>query len=129
MPARNFSVLQTECSALGVISVCPLNAFGYANFGRNLVPSLLVATSVTSLGNAMGGINWEPIGGLDFYAGIASAHKMALPTGLAVNTAAIPGTTVTPVTQEHVGFAIGVGFDLNTITALFSAKGSAAGLP
>ncbi len=102
---------------------------GYANFGRNLLPSMLLATSVTSLGNAMGGINWEPIGGLDFYAGIASAHKTVLPNGLSVNTAAVPGTTITPFTQEHVGFAIGVGLDLNSITAMLNFKGSAAGLP
>jgi hypothetical protein len=102
---------------------------GYANFGRNLLPSLLLATSVTSLGNAMGGVNWEPIGGLDFYAGIASGHKTVLPSGLSVNTAAVPGTTVTPVTQEHVGLAIGVGMDLNSIIALFNFKGSQAALP
>lgn len=102
---------------------------GYLNSGRNLIPSLLLATSVTSLGNSMGGINWEPIGGVDIYAGVASAHRSALPSGVAVNTAALPGTTITPVTQEHAGFAIGVGLDLNSIIAIFSFKGSSAGLP
>jgi hypothetical protein len=102
---------------------------GVANYGRNLLPSLMLATSVTSLGNAMGGINWEPISGLDFYAGVASAHKMVLPSGFAINTATVSGATVTPVTQEHVGFSIGVGMDLNSITALFGAKGTAAGMP
>jgi len=95
---------------------------GYANFGRNLLPSVLVATSVTSLGNSMGAVNWEPVSGLDFFAGIGSAHRVSLPSGLTVNTAVAPGTTVNSVTTEHVGLTLGLGFDLNTIITLFSSK-------
>jgi hypothetical protein len=95
---------------------------GFANSGRNLLPSLLVATSVTSLGNAMGGVNWEPASGLNFYAGVSSGHKTSLPGGLLVNTAVASGTTLNTVTTEHVGFTVGVGFDLNTIMTLFSSK-------
>jgi hypothetical protein len=95
---------------------------GFANSGRNLLPSLLVATSVTSLGNAMGGVNWEPASGLNFYAGASSGHKTSLPGGLLVNTAVASGTTLNTVTTEHVGFTVGVGFDLNTIMTLFSSK-------
>ncbi len=95
---------------------------GYANVGKNLLPSLLLATSVTSLGNSMGGVNWEPISGLDFYAGLGSAHRTVLPSGLSVNTAVATGTTITQITQEHAGFTIGVGFDLSVITALFGSK-------
>jgi hypothetical protein len=137
-PVSYSCILQTQQTQWQVAGMAGLTWFplghdyyprrlGYVNFGRDLLPSLLLATSVTSLGNSMGGINWEPIGGLDFYAGIASAHKTVLPSGLSVNAAAVPGTTVTPVTQEHVGFTIGVGFDLNSITALF--KSSPASLP
>jgi hypothetical protein len=103
---------------------------GYANFGRNLLPSLLVATSVTSLGNSMGAVNWEPVSGLDFFAGIGSAHRTSLPNGLTVNTPVAAGTTLSTVTSEHVGLTLGLGFDLNTIITLFSAKStSVASMP
>jgi hypothetical protein len=103
---------------------------GYANFGRNLLPSLLVATSVTSLGNSMGGVNWEPVSGLDFFAGLGSAHRTSLPSGLTVNTAVASGSTLSTVTTEHAGFTLGVGFDLSTIMTLFSSKStSVASLP
>lgn len=103
---------------------------GFANFGRNLLPSLLVATSVTSLGNSMGAVNWEPVSGLDFFAGIASAHRVGLPSGLTVNTAVPAGTTLNSVTTEHVGLTLGLGFDLNTIMTLFSSKStSVASMP
>jgi hypothetical protein len=95
---------------------------GFANFGRNLLPSLLVATSVTSLGNSMGGVNWEPVSGVDFYAGVGSAHRTSLPSGLTVNTAVASGTTLSTVTTEHAGFTVGLGLDLSTITTLFSSK-------
>lgn len=102
---------------------------GYANFGRNLLPSMVLATSVTSLGNSMGGVNWEPVSGLDFYAGLASANKNALPSGISVNTAIESGSTLQQATQVHAGFAIGVGFDFSVFTSLFSAKTTAASMP
>jgi hypothetical protein len=103
---------------------------GYANFGRNLLPSLLVAISVTSLGNSMGAVNWEPVSGLDFFAGIASAHRTSLPSGLTINTPVAAGTTLSTITSEHVGLTLGLGFDLSTIVTLFSAKStSVASMP
>ena len=95
---------------------------GYVNLGRNLLPSILLATSVTSLGNSMGGVNWEPVSGLDFYAGLGSAHRTALPDGLTVNTALPSGATISTFTQEHAGLTVGVGFDLSVITTLFGSK-------
>jgi hypothetical protein len=102
---------------------------GYTSFGRNLLPSFLIATSVTSLGNSMGGVNWEPVAGLNFFAGVGNAHSTSLPSGLSVNTVVPTGTTINPVTHEHVGLTVGVGFDLNVITSLFSAKTSVASMP
>lgn len=103
---------------------------GYANFGRNLLPSMMLATSVTSLGNSMGGVNWEPVSGIDFYAGIASAQKTALPSILSVNSVLPAGSTVSQVTTEHAGFSIGVGLDLSVITQMFSSKiNSVAAIP
>ena len=102
---------------------------GFTNTGRNLIPSLLLATSVTSLGNAMGGINWEPMNGIDFYAGIASAHQFRLPAGFSLNNEVPSGATLQSVTTEHGGLALGVGFDLGVIGQIFGAKGTAAGMP
>jgi hypothetical protein len=103
---------------------------GYTNFGRNLLPSLLFATSVTSLGNSTIAVNWEPVSGLDFFAGIGNAHRTSLPSGITVNTAVAAGTTLNNVTTEHVGLTVGMGFDLSTIMTLFSSKSaSAASMP
>jgi hypothetical protein len=95
---------------------------GFANFGRNLLPSLLLATSVTTIGNAMGGVNWEPASGLNLYAGIGSANRAALPAGVTTNTIIPSGTTLQQATQVHAGLTLGVGFDLNTLITLFSSK-------
>jgi hypothetical protein len=95
---------------------------GFANSGRNLLPSVLAASSVTSLGNGMLGVNWEPASGLNFYSGVSTGHKTSLPSGLLVNTAVESGTTLNTVTTEHVGFTVGLGFDLNSIMTLFSSK-------
>ena len=97
---------------------------GYANFGRNLLPSMLLATSVTSLGNSMGGVNWEPVSGLDFYAGLGSAHRVVLPAGYSVTAPVATGTTINQVTQVHAGLTVGVGFDLSVFTTLFGTKGT-----
>jgi hypothetical protein len=92
------------------------------------MPSFLVATSVTSLGNAIGAINLEPIGGIDFFAGVGSANSGALPSGLAVNSV-VPGSYTLPsASSVHVGFATGVAFDLSIFTSLIG-KPSSATLP
>jgi hypothetical protein len=102
---------------------------GFVNTGRNLIPSLMVASSVTSLGNAMGGVNWEPMNGIDFYGGIASAHRMVPPPGFTANTIIPSGTTLQTQTQVHAGLTLGMGFDLSVFSAIFGAKGTAAGMP
>ena len=101
---------------------------GFSPYPRNLLPSFLVATSVTSLGNAMGAINWEPIGGIDLFGGIGSAHRTVLPNGVSTTTALPSGYTLQTGTQLHVGFATGIAFDLGVFTQLFQ-KSSPAGLP
>ena len=134
VPAASYScVVQTQKTDWQVAGMAGITWFpfghdyfprhsGYANFGRNLLPSLLMATSVTSFGNSMGAVNWEPVSGLDFFAGIGSAHRTSLPSGFTVNTAVAPGTTLSTVTSEHVGLTLGLGFDLNTIITLFTSK-------
>jgi hypothetical protein len=140
-PANYGCIIQTQKTEWQVAGMAGITWFpwghdyfprhsGYANFGRNLLPSVLVATSVTSLGNSMAAVNWEPVSGLDFFAGIGSAHRTSLPSGFTVNTAVAPGTTLSSVTTEHVGLALGLGFDLSTIMTLFGSKSaSVASMP
>jgi hypothetical protein len=98
---------------------------GFSNPARNFLPSLLMATSVTSLGNAVGAVNWEPLSGIDIFAGIGSANKSALPSGFSPTTTAVPqGYALQTNTQLHAGFAIGVGFDLSVFTQLFGKSSS-----
>jgi hypothetical protein len=101
---------------------------GSSSYRRNLMPSFLLATSVTSLGNAVGALNWEPIGGIDLFAGIGSAHRTVLPGGISTTTAVPTGYTLQTVTQEHAGFATGIAFDLSVFMQLFQ-KTTPAGMP
>jgi hypothetical protein len=93
---------------------------GYSNYGRNYIPSLLLATSVTSLGSALGGVNFEPVSGINLFAGIASAKSNVLPSGVTTTTV-IPGTYTLPgTTQLGYGFAAGIGLDFGVFSQLFS---------
>ena len=102
---------------------------GFANYGKNLWPSVLIATSVSTLGNSMVGVNWEPVSGIDFTAGLGSAHRTVLPSGITVNTPVASGTSLSTVTQEHAGFTFGFGIDLSVFSQIFGAKTSAAAQP
>lgn len=101
---------------------------GSSSYPRNLMPSLLLATSVTSLGNSMGAINWEPIGGIDVFAGVGSAHRNVLPNGVSTTTPLPSNYTLQTGTELHVGFTTGVAFDLGVFLQLFQ-KTSPAGMP
>lgn len=98
---------------------------GDAFMWRNWVPSLLLASSITSLGSAFLGPNFEPVNGLDLFAGYASAHQQSLPSSVspyAVYQAGSTGNPPTLNTTTHlkVGPTFGVGFDLNVFLQLFS---------
>lgn len=103
---------------------------GFWNTGRNLIPSLLLASSITSLGSAAGAANWEPMNGIDVYGGIGSAHTIVPISGFTANTIIPTGTTVQTQTQLHWKVAFGVGFDLSVFGQIFGTKGTAAaGMP
>jgi hypothetical protein len=103
---------------------------GYTNYARNYAPSVLVASSITSFGSAFGGLNVEPFSGIDLFAGIASANRNVLPTGVAPNSAVATGYALPSTTQVHVGFSAGIAFDFGVFTQLFSkTTNPAGGLP
>jgi hypothetical protein len=102
---------------------------GYSVYKRNLYPSILAATSVTSLGNSMIAGNWEPINGLDFFAGIGWAHSNVLPNGITQSTILPAGFTLQLGTQVKTGLAFGVAFDFGLLNQLFGGKTSSASLP
>lgn len=92
---------------------------------KNWVPSLLVASSVTSLGSMFFGPNLEPVNGFDVFGGYASAHQSSLPTKASLYTVYPPGSNGNPPTlgtNTHLkwGGTVGVGFDLSVFLQLFS---------
>ena len=111
--------------------------FPYGTGGRlswaNMVPSIMAATSVTSLGNFMIGPNFEPSNGINIFAGIAAAHQNTLTSGYSTSMALIPGSSNAPpsiptATHEKWGISIGIGFDLSVFTQIFG-KASGASAP
>lgn len=97
------------------------------------MPSLLFASSITSLGSAFIGPNIEPINGIDFFAGFATAHQLSLPKGVSPYTvypASSMGNppTLNLATHEKGGISFGVGFDLSVFQQLFT-KASGPSLP
>jgi hypothetical protein len=102
---------------------------GYTNYPRNFIPGVLVASSVTSLGSGFGGLSFEPLSGINFFAGVASANRNVLPAGVLPNGAQAAGYVLPSVTQVHVGFSAGIAFDLSVFTQLFSKSTPAGGLP
>jgi hypothetical protein len=91
-------------------------------------PSLLLASSVTSLGSGIGALNFEPITGIDVFAGIGSAHTATLPNGIGPNSVLPSGYSLSPGTSVRPGFATGIAFDLTVFTSLFT-KPSGTTLP
>jgi hypothetical protein len=101
---------------------------------KNYSPSLLGATSVTSLGNFFLGPDVEPANGVNFFAGVAAGHQNTLPSGVSLNTPLLPvGASNSPpalptATHEKWGISLGVAFDVNVFTQIFG-KASGASAP
>jgi hypothetical protein len=133
----------TDWQAAGMVGVAwfPLGRdyFPYGTGGsirkwRNYSPSLLAATSVTSLGNFFLGPDVEPANGINFFAGIAAGHQNTLPSGVSLNNPLLPvgssnsSPTLPTATHEKWGIAVGIGFDLTVSTQIFG-KASGASAP
>jgi hypothetical protein len=97
---------------------------------HNMIPAVLVATSVTSLGNSFIGPDFEPVNGLDLYAGFASAHQTGLPSTQSLSTVFLPvgsaAPTLSTVTHVKLGLTFGVGFDFSVFTQIFGKTASAS---
>ena len=93
---------------------------GFSNYKRNYLPGILIASSITSFGSGFGGLSFEPISGVDFFSGIASANRNVLPSGLSPNSIVASTYTLPSVTQVRVGFSAGIAFDFGVFTQLFS---------
>lgn len=101
---------------------------------HNMIPAVLVATSITSLGNSFIGPDFEPVNGLDLYIGVAAAHQTGLPNTQPLTTVLLPvggnnsPPTLSTVTHIKPGLTFGIGFDLSVFTQIFG-KTSSASLP
>lgn len=89
---------------------------------------ILFATSVTSLGSAFGGLDIEPANGFNFFAGVASAHTLSVPSGTGPVTASSAPAFVPTNSTFSYGFTYGVGFDLSVFKQIFTST-SAPGIP
>lgn len=80
---------------------------------------LMLGTSVTQLGSGFGGVSFEPLYGLNFYAGIASASSTRLASGGGSNHDIYTTSTAPTIQNLHVGLSLGIGFDFNVFTSIF----------
>lgn len=100
----------------------------------NYSPSLMAATSVTSLGNFFVGPDVEPSNGINFFAGVAAGHQNTLPSGVSLNFPLLPvGASNSPptlpsATHEKWGISLGVAFDVGVFAQIFG-KASGATAP
>jgi hypothetical protein len=80
---------------------------------------VMLGTAVTTLGTGFGGVNFEPVNGLSFYSGVASANSQRLPTGVNLSTPFNSTSNFQPVTTLHAGLAFGIGFDFGVASSIF----------
>jgi hypothetical protein len=99
----------------------PFGSHGAANdFGwHSLLPSILIGTSVTSLGNGFAGANFEPVHGTNIFLGIANGQSQELPQGITTNSVFTKDQTLTLQTRQRGAFAFGVGFDYGIFCSIF----------
>jgi hypothetical protein len=102
---------------------------GFSIYPHDLIPSLFAATSVTSLGNAAFGFNFEPISGIGLFIGRGMAHTTILPNGVTTSTVLPSGYILPTITQVKWGYSYGIGLDLSVFLQLFTKGGSSAALP
>jgi hypothetical protein len=86
---------------------------------HRLVPGLMLGTSVTSLGNAFGGVNVEPTNGINLYIGAANGTSTVLAPGVTPSTFFTDDKYLPTVTSQRIGFAFGVGLDYTVFCSIF----------
>jgi hypothetical protein len=112
----------------------PYGTGGSVRKRKNYSPSILAATSVTSLGNFFLGPNFEPANGINFFGGFAAGHQNTLPSSVSPDLPLLPvgssnsAPTLPTTTHEKWGISLGIGFDLSVFTQIFG-KASGASAP
>jgi hypothetical protein len=86
---------------------------------QRLKPGFVMGTSITSLGNAFGGVNIEPTNGVDFYFGGANGTSTSLAPGTTTSSFFADDKYLPTQTTQHVGFAFGVGLDYTVFCSIF----------
>jgi hypothetical protein len=90
----------------------------FKNYGEMI--GLMLGTSVTSLGSGFAGLSVEPVNGISFFGGIASAHSSSASAsglGAGIYTTSSPPT----ITSTRFGAALGMGFDLAVFGQIFKS--------
>jgi hypothetical protein len=103
---------------------------GYLRGARRLVPGILFGTTVSSAGNFVAGLDFEPVNGIDFIIGgeLGPVSRLASGVTLGANPSGAyfaSGDTVPTQQRLGGGVAFGIGFDLSVFTAIFTGGGSA----
>jgi hypothetical protein len=144
-PALYYCLQQTQ-----IASIQPAGMLGIAWFpwhrdyfprgrgalfqGRDMIPSFMAASSVTSLGSVFFGPNFEPFNGIDLFGGWATANVTRLAKGTSLTQVYLPGgsgsaaPTINTATQVKGGISFGVGFDISVFLQLFG-KAQGPSLP
>jgi hypothetical protein len=99
---------------------------GYLTWKDRITPGILLATSVTSLGNVFLGADIEPFNGIDLYATLNIGQKTNLAPGVIPGVTLFSASATTVPTRQTTayGFAGGIGFNFSIFSSIFS-KGSA----
>jgi hypothetical protein len=107
---------------------------GYLRGWRRVIPGFLFGTSVTAMGNFVGGLDFEPVNGFDIILGGEAGPVKQLLPGVILGTG--PGATQfaagdSPPTRQHTtgGFVFGIGFDLSVFSAVFGGASSPSSTP
>lgn len=100
----------------------------YLPWWKRMFPGLLFGTSVTATGFFIGGLDFEPVNGLDFIFGGEVGPVKQLAPGLTLGPTGSTGpyfasTDTVPTRQKLAGgFVFGIGFDLSVFSAVFSSS-------
>jgi hypothetical protein len=119
-----------QVAGFAAVNVIPFGRNYFPQFSQSWKPKnlrgvfgIMIGSSVTSLGSGFGGLSLEPVNGVVFYGGVASAHNQTLLNGVGSgsNSNVFLSATQTPTNSLSYGFAFGVGMDLSVFAQIFKS--------